>query len=485
MIGLFSSGHSYNYETERLVRMFLKAPVSLINSPPTEPPYIITSVDKSGESPLLSVSLNISGTQRQAEGAIGEGESAELELCRLLYNLLSEETGSRLRWGMLTGVRPVKLARGITENGFSFTQTEKMLRLHYLVSEDAASLCMEVLGVQNEALVVPSPFECGLYISIPFCPNRCSYCSFVSHSVEKAARLIPGYVDSLCDELIALSKAVRAAGLSVTSVYMGGGTPTTLSAEQIGRVMGTVQSHFDLGRLREYTVEAGRPDTITMEKLRAIKQGGAGRISINPQSLHDNVLRGVGRRHTAEEFFTAFNMAREVGFSSINADLIAGLPGDTPEGFRDSLDRVLALSPENITVHTLAIKRAADMGDSPLSILATAAPAVGEMLSYTRQALAAAGQRPYYLYRQQNTLGGYENVGYALPGFEGHYNVVMMEETGSVLSAGAGGVTRLIGKNGRTERIFALKYPYEYMTRPQRRAENLTRIVSFYEDCLS
>jgi oxygen-independent coproporphyrinogen-3 oxidase len=485
MIRLYHSGHSFHYEIERLVRMFLNTPVTEVPSLTEVPPYIATAIHRSGETPLLAVTLNLTGTTHHREATPGQGESLELALCRLLYGLLSEATGSTLRWGLLTGVRPIKLARSLIEGGLSHSEAEARLREHYLVSPEAAALCLEVHSVQQEqALCRLVPEECGLYISIPFCPSRCSYCSFVSHSVEKAARLIPGYVDSLCDELIALSEVMRTVGLRLTSVYMGGGTPTTLTAQQLERIMGTVQAHFDLTHLREYTVEAGRPDTITPDKLQTIRRGGAGRISINPQTLDDQVLQGIGRHHTSDEFFEAFDMARQAGFSCINTDLIAGLPGDTAAGFKNTLDRVLALSPENVTVHTLSIKRAAHMGGGPLSVLATAAPLVGEMLTYAREALAAAGQRPYYLYRQQNTLGGFENIGYALPGYEGYYNVVMMEETGSVLSAGAGGVTRLIGDKGHTQRIFALKYPYEYMTRPQRRAENLTRIVSFYEDCL-
>lgn len=484
MIRVYHTGHSYHYELERLIRMFLAEAVHLEESIPNIPPYIITSIDGSGEEALLSVNINLCGIEKRLSSGNEKNESLEMAISRLLYKGICELTGEPLRWGLLTGVRPVKLARSLVDGGMSPDTAKNHLMENYLLSDQAASLTMEVLSVQRRVVPLTQPNEFGLYISVPFCPTRCSYCSFVSHSIDKAAKLIPDYVEVLCAEIKSISEIAKRRGLKLTSVYMGGGTPTTLSAEQLKKVMLEISSGFNMSFVREYTVEAGRPDTITREKLIAIKNGGADRVSINPQTLSDEILASIGRIHTKSQFFDAFYLARDVGFGCINTDLIAGLPGDTVEGFASSVANLLMLRPENITVHTLTLKRAANMGGEPLSIASTAAPMVKRMISGAKSAIKHASYEPYYLYRQQNTIGGFENVGYSLPGYEGIYNILMMEETGSVISAGAGGVTRLMSPNGKMERIFSLKYPYEYISRPQRCDEKGAKIDKYYENNL-
>ena len=303
--------------------------------------------------------------------------------------------------------------------------------------------------------------EIGLYVSIPFCPTRCSYCSFVSHSMDSARALIPAYVEKLCEELAVLGNIIRERGLIVQSVYIGGGTPTSLTALQLRQVMEAVAEHIPLTHAREYTVEAGRADTITREKLSVIRQMGATRISVNPQTLQDSVLEVIGRRHTAQQAVRAYETAREMGFDDINMDLIAGLPTDTFEGFADTLSRVMALSPDSITVHTLTRKRAADLYTAQGL---TGVQEVSAMAKLAADRLPQAGWRPYYLYRQKNTIGNLENVGYARPGKENLYNILIMDETQTILAAGCAASTKVV-KNGQITRVMNYKFPYEYIGR--------------------
>jgi oxygen-independent coproporphyrinogen-3 oxidase len=307
------------------------------------------------------------------------------------------------------------------------------------------------------------PNAYSLYIGIPFCPSRCSYCSFVSCNLDRDRKLVQPYVDCLCREVEAIRAEAEQAGLHLHSIYIGGGTPTSLSAAQLRQLMGTVRENFDLAALEEYTVEAGRPDCTDEEKLAVIKEYGATRISINPQTFSDEVLRGIGRRHTAQDILDCYAAARRAGHTDINMDLIAGLPGDTVEGFEASLRQAIALDPENITVHTLTLKRASRIvmdGESGNDYADVAA-----MLEKT-SLLAEAGYEPYYLYRQKNTLQNLENVGWCKPGHAGYYNIYIMEETQTILSAGAGGSTKLVADGGRRmQRIFNFKYPNEYIQR--------------------
>ena len=302
----------------------------------------------------------------------------------------------------------------------------------------------------------------SLYISIPFCPSRCSYCSFVSHSIAEAGKLIPAYVDCLCRELSIWGELIRRLELKLDTVYIGGGTPTAISAEQLGQIMDAVRANMHMDPVREYTVEAGRPDTITPEKLEVIRSHGATRITINPQTLNDKVLRAIGRKHTAQQAVDAFRLARSLGFANINMDLIAGLPEDTPDSFRDTLDRVIALDPESITVHTLTLKRSAALYAQGGSQIANPAAA---MVDYSVRRLPEAGYRPYYLYRQKNTLENLENVGYAKPGFESLYNILIMDETQTILGAGCAASTKLVTPDGQITRIHNHKFPYEYIGR--------------------
>jgi len=368
--------------------------------------------------------------------------------------------GHGLPWGALTGVRPVKLPARAMLAGASPEQARRELEQTYFVTPARAGLAVDCAKASAAVQKSLGPAEVSVYVGIPFCPTRCAYCSFVSADVGRTLKLVEPYVDLLLEEVRAAGQALRRAGLSVRSFYMGGGTPTTLRAEQLDRILTACQEQLPLDGCAEYTVEAGRPDTISREKLEVLRAHRIGRISINPQTLQPQVLEAIGRRHSPEDIRAAYRLAREAGFSCINMDLIAGLPRDSFDGFRRSLEGVLALDPENITVHTLALKKGSALMEN-----ASALPGgdeVAEMLDWSREVLTTRGYIPYYLYRQKYMSGSLENVGWAKPGTESFYNIVMMEELQSVVSLGAGGVTKLIRPGGRIVRFSNPKYPQDY-----------------------
>ena len=373
-------------------------------------------------------------------------------------------------------------AAALASNGENELQTVRLLyRILYFVSEEKTALALQTEAHEQRIIEQSHPDSFSLYVGIPFCPSRCSYCSFVMASVERAQKLIAPYVDLLCEELRVTAQIANDCGLRLESVYFGGGTPTTLSAEQLDRVLGTVNRCFDLSRCHEFTVEAGRPDTVTAEKLFALKENNVDRISINPQTLSDSVLCAIGRKHTAEQFLEAFALARRCGFENINTDLIAGLPTDTPESFCRSLDTVLGLNAESITVHTLCMKRAANLTTEGKTLNREEALAARQMVAYARERLTANGYIPYYLYRQTRMVGNLENVGWSKPGCESYYNVYVMDETHTILACGCGGVSKLRDQSSDyLERIFNFKYPYEYIDRFDEMLNRKAQISRFY-----
>lgn len=379
-------------------------------------------------------------------------------------------------WGSLTGVRPAKLARGLVERGKTRGEAAEILRSSFHVSSERTALTIRAAATAMELDKEIDPDDISLYVGIPFCPSRCYYCSFVSSTTAQSGALIEPYLETLCGEIRETAALVRQAGKRVQSIYIGGGTPTTLSAEQLERLTAALADSFDLSALREYTVEAGRPDTITPEKLRVLKNAGVGRVSINPQSMEDSVLAAIGRKHAAADVLRAFDEARQAGFREINMDVIAGLTGDTPETFAHTIDTLIGLAPENITVHTLAIKRGADLTDKAAA--AAQHETVSRMLDYAYHALPQAGYGPYYLYRQKFMAGGYENVGWCRPGTECFYNVTMMEELQTILSLGAGGVSKRVDRDtGWIERANNPKYPLEYIRAADRLANGKKKLL--------
>ena len=392
-----------------------------------------------------------------------------------------ELTGNTPPWGMLTGVRPDKLVTEALTAGKSPGAARELLEKHYFVTPRRAALALETGTAAFEAAKGLGPRDIAVYIGIPFCPTRCAYCSFVSQSVEKSFSLVEPYVDALAAEIEAGGRMVRETGLRVRAMYMGGGTPTTLTAPQLDRVLTAFETAFGpaLDECGEITVEAGRPDTITAEKLAVLKVHGVHRVSVNPQTMEERVLRAIGRRHSPGDIERAMDLAAGCGFSHINMDLIAGLPEDTAEGFRRSLDRCLEFGTDNVTVHTLALKKGSRILLEGQSI--PGPEAVGEMLDYAEPALRAAGYAPYYLYRQKYMSGSFENIGWTRPAGECLYNIYIMSELCSILSFGAGGSTKMVDPSRRLiRRRFNPKYPKEYAERRSKALGNQADFAAFY-----
>lgn len=385
----------------------------------------------------------------------------EYQFSRMLFTLLQDITGLEVPWGLLTGIRPVRKAFSMMEeSGESLETVMERLRTVYLVSSEKLDLLRRTAEVQLPLLRQTPEQSVGFYISIPFCPTRCSYCSFVSHSIAQAKHLMPDYIRLLCKELEIWGDMIQKLHVTVDTVYFGGGTPTSISAQAMEQLLQTVTKVFDLSGVREFCVEAGRPDTITREKLEVLKRYGVDRISVNPQTMEDAVLQHIGRQHTSAQIAEAFQMARAVGFSNINMDLIAGLPHDTPEGFHRTLQKVIALDPDSITVHTLTLKRAATLFSDSRSQIANP---VREMVQDSMTLLPQYGYRPYYMYRQKNTIDNQENVGYAKVGKESYYNMLIMDESQSIFGAGCAASTKIVEPCGRITRIHNYKFPYEYI----------------------
>ncbi|MBQ8895543.1 MAG: coproporphyrinogen dehydrogenase HemZ [Clostridia bacterium] len=372
--------------------------------------------------------------------------------------------GFGLPWGYITGLRPVKRAKYYLDRGYSAEQVIELFNRDYEVSREKSTLSVETATIQQKMLADIKPNDCGMYVSIPFCPTRCDYCSFVSYSNQKLFALIPEYLEKLMRDIRDLGEIINRLGMNLRAIYIGGGTPSILDEYQIDRLLKCINSSVAVTGDTEYTFEAGRPDTVTREKLLAVKENGVKRISINPQTTSDFVLEKIGRRHTAKQFFEAAEVAMNIGFDCINADLIAALPGDTEVTFKRSLEDVIGLGFSNITVHTLSIKNAANIrfvGDGyydPEGDFARAS------VEYARNRLKQSGYAPYYLYRQKNTVGNAENTGYTLPNKENLYNVLMMEEHSTVFACGAGSITKLVSPNRDNILRHAFqKYPFEYL----------------------
>ena len=492
---LFFRGHDYKYAAEQmLLTLFPAERPEYADTPPAPgEDALVLSLRRGEVWATAAAALTWGGRQYRATRRCRVSEltdkvSADRALQRILkrafYDAGTAALGREPPWGALTGVRPVKLPTRAMLAGASPAQAERMLRDTYRVSPDRRRLAMDCARASLEAQRSLAPGEVSLYVGIPFCPTRCAYCSFVSADVGRALKLIDPFLDALSREIRAAGAMLEGAGLKVRTVYFGGGTPTTLTAPQLDRLMGELSDHIDLSRCTEYTVEAGRPDTITAEKLAVLKRRGCDRVSVNPQSMSDAVLAAMGRAHRAADILRACALVRESGIGCVNMDLIAGLPGDSAGGFRASLDQVLELAPENVTVHTLALKKGSrlmdgargDEGGTPLP----PGEAVAAMLDYAWRALREHGQAPYYLYRQKYMSGSFENVGWALPGRESLYNICMMEELHTIVSLGGGGVTKLVDRAaGRIQRVANAKYPQEYIRGIDAACAGKARVAEF------
>ena len=444
MIGISSKKNKYTYNAYHIVKSFF----------PGE--EIIQKVEEKQE-PLMAVRLpggSCFSLAPEEVDAVLEGQkffseeereqAVKKEVTRRLYLYLTEETGRTLAWGTLTGVRPTKIPMEQLEDGASEEEAARFMMKTYCVSPEKASLAAEVAARENALL---SRLDCekgfSLYVGIPFCPSVCSYCSFSSSPIGQWKDRVDAYLDALIREIRYIGS--RAEGRVPDTVYIGGGTPTTLEPEQLKRLLDTVTECFDLSGVLEFTVEAGRPDSITEEKLSVIREYPVSRISVNPQTMQQKTLDLVGRRHTVEQTVTAFKLARRLGFDNINMDLIAGLPGETVEDMEDTLRQVEALHPDSLTVHALAIKRAARFGQEGRT--ADLHAEISGMVEKAYESARRMGLLPYYLYRQKNIAGNFENVGYAELDKAGIYNILIMEEKQTILAAGAGASTKILLQN--------------------------------------
>ncbi len=492
---LYLVGHTYRYAVEQLLLVLFPGEKPLYpDAPPVEGEDCLTSsLTLSAEAAVASAVLTLGGKTAVREESLPLSELPEdtLGRDRLLQRILKlsffhaavEVTGVSPPWGALTGIRPAKLASKALDAGESEDAVRQQFLETYCVSPERTELALDAARAGRAARDSLRPDELSLYVGIPFCPTRCAYCSFVSADVEHAKRVMPTYLDCLHREIAAVGELLPRAGAVPRTLYIGGGTPTTLNAAQLETLLTRIDRHIDLSRCTEYTVEAGRPDTITAEKLAVLHSHRVNRISVNPQSLRDEVLAAMGRSHTAREIYTAYQLARDSGIPGINMDLIAGLPKDDLQGFCYTLDQVLDLAPENITVHTLALKKGARLFFEKKHL--PDGPTVERMLDYAWSRLRAAGYIPYYLYRQKYMSGALENVGWCRPGFEGLYNICIMEEYHTILALGGGGSTKLTNPaTGRIVRLTNPKYPYEYIRDIDKLLAAKEEVVTFQRSLL-
>ena len=464
--------NKYTYNVYHIVKSFFPGEEIIQHVDEKQEPLV--AVKMPGGSCFSIASEDVERTFEQCFATEEEKEQAvKREVTRRLYQYLCESAGRELSWGTLTGVRPTKIPMEQLEMGATEEEAARHMREKYLVSESKAKLASEV-AVREMKLLSRLDCEKGfsLYAGIPFCPSVCSYCSFSSSPIGQWKDRVDSYMDALVKELAAMGKSARLSGRRPDTVYIGGGTPTTLEPDQLEWLLGAIAENFDLSGVLEFTVEAGRPDSITREKLDVIRKYPVTRISVNPQTMQQKTLDLVGRRHTAAQTEEAFYLARERGFDNINMDLIAGLPGETVDDMKNTLSRIHKMRPDSLTVHALAIKRAARFGQEGRT-----ADLHAEITAMVDEAYACARQMglvPYYLYRQKNIAGNFENVGYAELDKAGIYNILIMEEKQTILAAGAGASTKILldepirlegGKEVNLVRAENVKNISEYISR--------------------
>ena len=458
-------GHEDRYAVEQLqLALFPLEPMEPMTAE-FEGDGAVSRLIREGDSLIARTTVSIGGATRTAVvemPACDETVSLRRQILQQsYYKAALPFLKNAPAWGALSGVRPTKLTTRCLKAGLSDEETIRHMENTYFVTPQRAKLSLDCSKATMEAASKLSKDDVSLYVGIPFCPTRCAYCSFVSRTIGKRTELMEPYLEALHKELRRTGELMATSGKTVRTIYIGGGTPTTLTSAQMEALLTCIRESFDLSRCIEFTVEGGRPDTLDQEKLHVIAQGGADRMSINPQTMIDSVLRACGRRHSAADVETAYRQAVEAGYSAINMDLIAGLPTDDFDGFKHSLDTVIGLAPANITVHTLAIKKGADLYEKREGL--SPDDEVARMVDYAEETLRAAGYEPYYLYRQKYMSGSFENVGWCKSGTACLYNIYMMEELHTIISVGGGGMNKVNLPDGTLKRFHNPKFPEQYI----------------------
>ena len=496
MIYVRLEGHHFAYEVEDVLKLFYNE--EEINFLETEPPedyrgiFIFNRLyDDKGTVRIFTLLKSDTGGSTEyiheacdlpdADGEAGKHERVKglkREVKRQVYIAVSQHLGRSMPWGMLTGIRPAKIVHELMERSCTYDGIMDRLQNYYMISPRKAALLYDIAYTEKKILERTASDMVGLYIGIPFCTTRCLYCSFTSNPTGKNPDMVKRYLAALEKEISSTGEMLKALGRRIQSIYIGGGTPTSLDAGQLEKLLAHIEDTLDLGYLEEYTLEAGRPDTIDLAKLEAIRKSRADRISVNPQTMNDDTLKIIGRDHTAEDVVRVFGMARDMGFNNINMDVIIGLPGEDKRMFRHTMTEIEKLGPDSLTVHTMAVKRASRLNEDREKYAAQTDAQASEMIEMAGDIAASMGLRPYYLYRQKNMVENLENIGYSRPGLESIYNIQIMEEKQSIIALGAGAITKVVfPSENRIERAFNVKNVEEYINRLDEMLERKRKLL--------
>lgn len=476
MINVHLIGHRFEYEVKEIINLFFKDEIIFVDKIPASSRdiFIISEISEQVNEVKINSKVLLNGiiTEEDDKKDIPQTNSAAKKKILKRYiklgilKILSKATGHTMPWGILTGVRPTKVAQELIVRGLRDQEIITMLQESYGVSESKAIIMTQVARNEKEIIEKNNSNSISVYIGIPFCPDRCLYCSFTSNPINKYTKMVDSFLDALKKEIETLSRIINEKNWYIDTLYIGGGTPTSLNHRQLASFLEQVDSNFNLKLIKEITIEAGRPDTIDREKLSVMKKYGVNRLSINPQTMNNETLKIIGRNHRVEDIDSAFKMARTEGFDNINTDLIAGLPGEDIAMMANTLEKIQQLSPESITIHTLAVKRGSKLIEERSSYDLPEESVVESMIELCRSKTAEMGMLPYYLYRQKNMVGHQENIGYCLPDKECIYNIKMIEEVQNIIALGPGAVTRVIDREtGAIEKVFNDKSVEGYIAR--------------------
>ncbi|AKL95187.1 oxygen-independent coproporphyrinogen-III oxidase 2 [Clostridium aceticum] len=478
MIKVMLIGHNYDYEVKELLKLFYEAEdIVILHSENSldfdiEEDHIISKIVTQESLIAVNTEVRINNNITSLEkSSLVEGSPEEIKkvakylIKASIFELLQKEKKKKLLWGFLTGIRPTKIVHELMEKGKQDQEIIRKLTEDYFIVKEKALLLLEVAKIEHAYIYPINQNKVSIYISIPFCPTRCIYCSFPSNPLDQFNKYVDDYIEALCKEIRGTAELLNKQKKYIETIYIGGGTPTTLNIEQFSKLFDEITLSFDLSNLKEFTVEAGRPDTIDREKLSFLKRNGVTRISINPQTMNDCTLKEIGRSHSVSQTVEAYQLAREVGFDNINMDIIIGLPGENLQMLRNTMEEIMKLAPSNLTVHTLAIKNASKLKEQQRQ-QSQENPEIIKMLGMTEGYARQMGLRPYYMYRQKHMVGNLENIGYAKAGFECIYNIQIMEEKQTIIAVGAGAVSKVVfPKENRLERVPNIKNLEQYIER--------------------